>query len=384
MTPPMTPPLSAVPPAPRSAPAVPRDAAMDVARAIAILGMFVIHAVLVLSGTMPTEGVSGFLLWWCDGRAAATFVTLAGFGVARLASRLDAANGARVLQRRALVLWAMGVLNLIVWPGDILRVYGVALLLAPWLLRWSVRGRLAGAVALGALFPLLMTVLDWTHHWQLETLTYVGVWSPSGFARNLLYDGFRPVVPWLGFFIVGTVLAEQELRAPRLWQRLLAFGAVATTVAVALSRWLDRALAVKMPALDALTREGLVGTTSLPPLPLFLLSAMGTTALLLGTVLAIVPRLSPSAIAPLVATGRRALTWYVWHVVVLVALYTLGPRQALPPMEAIAAGVVMFAVAVAWSHRHRDRPGMCERFMRWAAGGTTGRRESAVGPVTSG
>jgi len=105
-----------------------RDESIDVARAVAILGMFVIHAVLVLATAVPTQGASGFVLWWCDGRAAATFVTLAGFGVARLAARHDHAEGLRVLHRRALVLWVMGVANLMIWPGDILRVYGVALL----------------------------------------------------------------------------------------------------------------------------------------------------------------------------------------------------------------------------------------------------------------
>jgi uncharacterized membrane protein YeiB len=355
----------------------PRDDAIDVARAIAILGMFVIHAVLVLSTSVPTTGVSGFVLWWCDGRAAATFVTLAGFGVARLASRSDEATGARLLRRRALVLWMMGVVNLIVWPGDILRVYGVALLLAPWVLRWSVRARIATSLLLVAVFPVLMLLIDWTTHWQLDTLTYVGVWTPSGFVRNLLYDGFRPVVPWLGFFLMGTVLAEQDVRAPRLWQRLVVWGAVATMVAVALSWGLDRLLVRTMPSLDALTREGLVGTTSMPPLPLFLLSAVGTTSLLLGTTLALVPRLSPARLEPLIATGRRALTWYLLHVAVLMSLYALGAKQQLSPVLAMLVGVALFVGAVVWSQRHRDRPGLFEQFMRTAAGGT---RRQPVSP----
>lgn len=344
-----------------------RDEAIDLTRAIAILGMFVIHAALVLGTTVPTSGAAGFVLWWCDGRAAATFVTLAGFGVARLFARATPDEGARTLRRRALVLWTMGVVNLIVWPGDILRVYGVALLLAPMMLRWSVRARLATSVALGAVFPLLMTVIDWTTHWQLDTLTYVGVWTPAGFVRNLLYDGFRPVVPWLGFFLLGSVLAERPIHDPRWWSRLLVIGAALTTVAVLLSWGLDEWLQRTVPGMDRLTREGLVGTTSLPPLPLFLLSAVGTTSLLLGSALALVPRLPRRVVEPLVATGRRALTWYLLHIGLLMTLYALGFRQRFTPALAMACGGALFAVAVVWSYRQRAHPGLFERFMRWAA-----------------
>jgi uncharacterized membrane protein YeiB len=77
--------------------------------------------------------------------------------------------------RRALVLWIMGVVDLIVWPGDVLRVYDVAFLLAPWPLRWSVRVRVATSLRRVAVFPVLMLFIDWTTHWQLGTLTSVGV-----------------------------------------------------------------------------------------------------------------------------------------------------------------------------------------------------------------
>jgi uncharacterized protein len=345
----------------------PRDEAIDVARAFAILGMFVIHAVLVLGTSVPSGGMTGVVVWMCDGRAAATFVTLAGFGVARLAAKQSGSDMTRTFWRRALVLWTLGVLNLVFWPGDILRVYGVALLLAPVMLRWTARTRVAVAIGLAAVYPLLMLAFDWTTHWQLDTLTYVGVWTPQGFVRNLLYDGFRPVVPWLGFFLLGTVLAEQDLRDPKLWRRLIVGGALTTMESVELSSWLDGWLARAYPSLDALTREGLVGTLSLPPLPLSLLSEVGTTALVIGTALALVPRLPRVVVEPLVATGRRALTWYLWHVAVLMTLYAMGAKQQLAPASAIVVGVLLWGWALVWSHCQRERIGVMERFMRWAA-----------------
>ncbi|WP_373063619.1 DUF418 domain-containing protein [Gemmatimonas sp.] len=346
-----------------AAPSLPRDDAIDLARAVAILGMFVIHAVLALATSVPNYGLPGFILWWCDGRAAATFVTLAGFGMARLASRSDGASTA-TLRKRALVLWTMGVINLVVWPGDILRVYGVALLLAPLILRWSVRTRVWVSVALGVAFRLLMLVFDWAKHWQLDTLTYVGVWTVDGFVRNLLFDGFRPVVPWLAFFVMGTVLAEQHLRDTQVHRWLLRVGVLTTLSSLGLSVALDRLLGQLAPQVDALTREGLVGTTSLPPLPLFLLSAVGTTSLVLGSAFMLVPHAPRWVVEPLVATGRRAITWYVLHVALPVTLYSLAWRNSRTPAEAIAIGLAIFSAAVCWSFWRRTEPGLFESLVR--------------------
>ncbi len=350
-----------------------RDDAIDVTRAVAILGMFLIHAVLVLAAAYPNAGPLGFLLWVLDGRAAATFVTLAGFGVARLAGKYPAALADVTLRKRALILWIMGVLNLIIWPGDILRVYGVALLLAPMMLRWSARTRVLVSVALVVAFSVGMLLLDWTQHWDLRSLTYIGVWSVEGFVRNHFFDGFRPVVPWLAFFLLGTVLAEMNLHDIRLRRRLVIFGLLALGVSLGLSIGLDRLLIQFAPEVDALTREGLVGTTSLPPLPLFMLSAIGTTSLLLGAVLLLMPVVPASVVSMLAATGRRALTWYVLHVVVLVSLYAIGAKNALSTTNALLVGVALFGGAAWWSGKHQTTNGMFEAMMRRLSGGTPRR-----------
>jgi uncharacterized membrane protein YeiB len=352
---------------PRAAPAAaaaPRDDAIDVARALAILGMFVVHAALVLGATVPETGVAGAVLWLCDGRAAAMFLTLAGVGVARVAERRSALERRTFLWRRALALWTLGVVNFAIWPGDILRLYGVALLLAPWIVQARPATRLAWVGALTLLFPVCAWLLDWTRHWELDTLTYVGAWTPTGFVRNLLIDGFRPAVPWLAFFIAGTVVGARDLRAPALGLRLLVVGVVATCGAVALSVALDAPLARLAPDLDAATRAAVRGTSSLPPFPLFVVSALGTTAIALGAVIVLLPQLPAPVRSALVATGRRSLTWYLLHIAVLVAAAALRLGGRLPAGATLAVGPALFAVAVAWSYRHRAVPGRIERLFR--------------------
>ena len=58
----------------------------------------------------------------------------------------------RTILRRGVFLLLAGYLNLVVWSGDILRVYGVSLLLAAWLLRSP--GRTLWAIALGSFWAM--------------------------------------------------------------------------------------------------------------------------------------------------------------------------------------------------------------------------------------
>jgi uncharacterized membrane protein YeiB len=291
-------------------------------------------------------------------------VTLAGFGVARLAAKGSAMRTGRTLRRRALLLGIMGVLNLVIWPGDILRVYAVALFAAPVVLAWSTRTRAWLASGLVLLYVAGMLLLDWTKHWNFDTLEYVGVWTSDGFVRNLLFDGFRPVVPWLSFFLVGSVLADRHVQCARVQWRLVWMGAVATGASLIASRTLDAMLMRAAPQLDALTREALVGTSSLPPLPLFMLSAMGTTSMLLGATLLLLPHTPRAVTETLSATGRRALTWYIGHIVVLVTLYAIGYEHRLQPGVAVLAAVAMFGAAATWSSRHASDAGTLETLLR--------------------
>src|SRR5262249_48919426 len=114
-----------------------RIAGYDIARSFALLGMIVVHFSLVMTADRSSPGWLVSILGFLDGRAAATFVILAGVGVT-LRSQRAAANAdphaiahvQRTLICRGLFLLVVGFLNLRIWPGDILRVYGVSLLLA--------------------------------------------------------------------------------------------------------------------------------------------------------------------------------------------------------------------------------------------------------------
>jgi len=74
-------------------------------------------------------------------------------------------------------LLALGFINLAIWPGDILRVYGVSLLLAARLITASNRRLLLGAFGYVVGFVVLFLVLDFGKNWDWTTLTYQRLWT---------------------------------------------------------------------------------------------------------------------------------------------------------------------------------------------------------------
>jgi uncharacterized membrane protein YeiB len=357
-------------PAGAAAPAVERAAegrldGLDVARALAILGMFCVHAVLVLSQPLAVAGASAFVFALCDGRAAALFVALAGIGVERFLASGDATEQARTLRRRALFLGVVGVLNLIVWPGDILRVYGVALVLAPVLRRLPDWALVAAAATLVALFPPIAEAVVWESRWNFATLDYRGLWEPVGFVRNLMIDGFRPVVPWLSFFLLGMWLGRQDLRSARVQGALAGAGALALAATETASQALVGRL-IERAAFggDTLVIEAVAGTGSLPPMPLFMLAAAATTALALGACLWSASRLPGWLVRACVATGRRSLTWYLLHIVLLVGAWVAGLGTRFSPEAALLCAALAFLAAVVVSALRDGAPGPFERALR--------------------
>ena len=103
----------------------------DLARALAIIGMVFVNfrvTLMVLGAEVEAGGVTGWFSEWITGRAAATFVVLAGVGIALLTRRAVEDESERVGARRrlgyrALFLAVIGWPFLVVWEGDILHYY---------------------------------------------------------------------------------------------------------------------------------------------------------------------------------------------------------------------------------------------------------------------
>jgi len=303
----------------------------DLARAFAFIGMVFVYFRISIAEDSDGARWLPWLVSRLDGRASATFVVIAGVGLS-LVSRRARESGDRValaavrhgLLRRAAILFVIGLLYWPVWPADILHYYGVYIAVGAVLLGVSGLGLWALAVGLVLAFAALLVLgVDYTTGWDFKTLTYHGFWTPGGFARNLLYNGFHPVVPWAAFLLVGVWLGRRDANDLAGWRRMLVLGFVVAACVELASRPLVRAAALVMGLEDA---EAVFGTGSMPPMPLYMAAATGTAFTVIGLGVLASHRWPGSRwLAPLVATGQMALTLYVAHAVIgLVPLLALG------------------------------------------------------------
>lgn len=325
-----------------------RTVGFDVARALAVFGMVVVNFKLVMgaadSGPAWLAAVIGLL----DGRAAATFVVLAGVGVSLMSKRSRESGDAAALRsvrsallRRALFLFVVGLLYLQVWPADILHFYGVYLAFAAFLLATPSRRLIALAACAAALFVVLIFALDYERGWNFATLEYSGVFTPRGMMRHLFFNGFHPALPWIGFLLVGMVLGRARLDEARVRRLVLAGGVLVALGAELLSQALIAQLSRGADAKTRAAVEALFGTAPMPPMPLYLLAAGGTACAVIVLALEVVNRWPEARwLAPLVATGQMALTLYVAHVVV-----GMGTLEAVGRLEDQSLSFVLAAVA---------------------------------------
>ena len=286
---------------------------LDLARALAIFAMVLVNFDVALSaegGPPWLESATALF----QGRASALFVILAGMGLTLLARANPARARGRIL-RRSLALCILGYAFSLLWPGDILHYYGFYFLLGCFCLRLSDHQLLALAIGSVLAFPLLIIGgLDYEAGWNWQTLHYAGFWTVAGQTRNLLFNGFHPLLPWGAFLLFGQWLGRRMTAEPRFNARLAGIAAALALSAEALS-----SLASTLPALGE-TGRLFFATASMPPMPLYMLAAGAEACLVIALSMRLVQfaatrRNAKRIITPLIHTGQLALTIYVAHVV---------------------------------------------------------------------
>lgn len=116
---------------------------LDLARFIAFVGMVIVNFKIAM-GAENESGALSVLTSALEGRAAATFVILAGIGLGLAALREDHLQTVSVTVRRAVFLLVIGLLNSLIFDSDILHYYAFyfffGVLLLPVRSRWLVTG----------------------------------------------------------------------------------------------------------------------------------------------------------------------------------------------------------------------------------------------------
>lgn len=358
---------------------------VDLARALAVFGMYVVHIGPPLSAT---HGVGSWVRYMADGHSSVLFATLAGFSLMLIAGRFEPKTGLAGRQAkariaiRAVILLALGTVMTMEYGGVIiLGFYGVYFLLALPLVRLSAGTLAMIAAGLALVMPQVAFVLTMrlsdsvqqsvNAYDPLRHLSEVGV-------LDLLLTGFYPALTWMPFVIAGMALGRMDLSAAAVQRRLAALGAGLVVGAYGLSLLLAGKNALRSTAEDMSSSSGSgaasMGSGSMKPRLSYsdLLAAgphSGTTFDIIGSVgvaiLVIVgatvlmdrlPRLRRLA-KPVIAVGTMSLTAYVGHFVAQSVLSTpagTGTQQSWVPLLMYVLGAIVFATV--WSRFFRRGP----------------------------
>jgi uncharacterized protein len=336
---------------------------VDVARALALAGMFLTHLVRSYRSTDP--GWLQVIDNVPDGRAAPLFCVLLGVSAGLLVGR---GTPDRVLLARGVVVFVLG---LAVWPYThrvfhILAHYGVLLATVPLWRRLPNRCLLVVAAA-AFLVPsaVVATVADTGLRMGGQPQRYADLADAAALARNLLWTGGYPLSGWLGFLLVGLWLARQPLRDKSAQRRLLVAGAAIALTQPLLSVAYERSGGRPRPGRP----EGLAAffdATAHSNRTAWYVVGAATAAVVLMMCLALTQR-RPRWSVPPTRLGQLALTAYLAHLVLgeqwLWPLYDRTRPPEVLQLAVLGAVLVVFAAA-ATAYRARLRRGPVEALTR--------------------
>jgi len=310
------------------APETPRLVGVDLARGLAVIGMFVAHAI-------PRADESELL---ADGRSSMLFATLAGISLGIMTGRdRPLARGARSdrvvgILLRAVLLFLLGVALSSLGSGIaiILDYYAVMFVLLVPLL-FAPRRVLAG-VALASVvgMPVIASAVAASP-------------APPGTLRDLaaeyLLTGYYPALPWLFLLLGGLVAARSGLHRPRTQVGMMSAGAALSVLGYGAAALLP---GVSAEAHSDSTAE-LLGSGGLA------LVVTGALLWLTSPDRGAAGRGIRTALSPLEATGSMALSVYTLQILALALVSDLAESGAdidypgWPLLIGLIAGALVFA-----------------------------------------
>jgi uncharacterized membrane protein YeiB len=375
-------------PAPSLTASTGRLIGLDLARGLAVFGMYAAHV-----GPDPSMGGPlGWVMEVARGRSSALFALLAGFTLVLLTGRPQPRTGragrqamGRVLIRSA-VLVALGyALTCLDTSVDvILAAYGMVFLLALPLYRLRADTLAVIAAATALVLPQVLYVL--------RAAVEGGSWADAVIAHDplaritdsdgiveLFITGAYPVLTWLPFVIAGMAVGRLDLARPGVRATVALLGSGLALLGYGGS-WLAVNLVPGAQAAVSATTGGgsaasawwsdAVGdpTTSTPdwllvaaPHSQTTWSILGNTGVGLMVITACLIATEQSArfrwlAAPVIAVGSVSLTAYTGHIIAIKALGidSLPTFPALLALVCLAAATMLLAVA--WKRAFRRGP----------------------------
>jgi uncharacterized protein len=290
-----------------------RIVGIDVARGLAVLGMFGAHIGVLTPFDWLEPGT------WTDvvsGRSSVLFATLAGVSIAIVSGRTTAVSGAdlsRVRMRlgvRAVLIFIIGVLLIVLGTNVavILPVYAVLFLMALPVLRMPPLALFTIALVIAVVVPPLLAAAAPA----LEYSPNIG----TALASDIFLNGSYPALLWIVFVLVGLGIGRFDLPQRVVQWRLLGIGAMLAVLGYgagefAASTWGASSIATTEPHSGS---------------PFEVVGSLGFALAVLATCL-LASRAIHRPLFPLAAVGSMALTVYSTHIVAIALIGASVPGQ---------------------------------------------------------
>jgi uncharacterized protein len=354
----------------------------DLARVFAIFGMIVVNYNASL-GDLHDQSTLGIILHEFSGNASATFVILAGLGLTLLAYKPylplhERKNIEKVVFKRSLFLFVLGLCLYPIWSADILHFYAEYMHVGLLLLYASNRKLLVWAVVIMLIFPVLCIFFDYNQGWTWATFTYQDFWTPAGFIRNIFFNGWNPVFPWAAFYVFGMYLGRLDWKDAQTKKRLW-IAAITTFLLTEIITSLGMRYFPKDNSWYFLFDISM----QIPPLPFYVLSSTSISLFIILIAVWIGERFSNSLIInALKEVGQMSLTHYLSHILVGIVVFMIVfhpdlltqedvfKKQPYSPLFILEYVCISFIIIILFSYwwKKKHQQGVLESLMRKMTG----------------
>ena len=359
----------------------------DLARAGAFFGMLLVNFSLLMGSGSSVSNWLDWVIGIIRGRAAATFVVLAGAGLSLLTksaylskNRAEINANRSTLLKRSLFLLVIGLFNFFISPiSDILHFYAVYIALGACLLTVTNSSLWLLTAITIICRPLIFIACGFVKSWELNTVADAGFWNLSGIIGHIFFNGCFPVIPWMAFITLGMWLGRQDFSDRALRRKILLAGLSAVAFAELLSRvgiYLFSSVQVDQGLKKILPFFHIV---SWDPMPLFMISSMGTALVVIALIMKLTDKYGNTPwVLAFASVGQTTLTLYVGHIILgSILLWIIEEFELEPHFFNLWASLFFYLVALFFSQNwlKRFRKGPLEilmrRFLLFNTGGTT-------------
>lgn len=350
----------------------------DLARAYAILGMYIVNFNTVF-GTHQSSNFLGKFLSLFNGNSSTIFVMLAGMGVALMSNRAaytaeEKSKLKAIISKRSWFLFFTGLLLYTWWSADILHFYGGYMHFAILILFLPPKYYLWFALLCIVIFHCLFFLISYESGWNFESLTYTDFWTIEGFLRNTFYNGWNPIFPWMAYFLVGMWLGRLDWSVAKTRKNAFLAGLLMYIAMFLLELWAKNTIKEELLLLY-------FTADYLPPFIPFMASTMGFGLMAIAFFMYVGLKVEHLPLAQVFAkTGQMTLTHYISHLTLGMIIFAfiadrpselkLSKEVPIQPIYILLFAVSYFALSCVFSHfwSKKHKHGLLETLMRKISG----------------